>query len=108
MDAKQLPARPNLEQFRKQAKDLLKDCWSTQAIQRIRKFHPRFKEFSESEIAKPKFSLADAQWVIAREFAFEASVLLYAENSFRTVKGVDQIHGVLENIEAEHQSTAVN
>ena len=37
-----------------------------------------------------------------------ASVLLYAEKTFRTVKGVDQIPGVLENIETEHQSNAMN
>jgi transposase-like protein len=37
-----------------------------------------------------------------------ASVLLYAEKTLRTVKGVDQIPGVLENIETEHQSNAVN
>ncbi len=37
-----------------------------------------------------------------------ASVLLYAEKTFRTVKGVDQIPGVLENIETEHQSMPLN
>ena len=31
-----------------------------------------------------------------------ASVLLYAEKTLRTVKGVDQIPGVLENIETEY------
>jgi ankyrin repeat protein len=72
MDAKQLPARPNLEQFRKQAKDLLKECKSIDAIQRIKRFHPRLRELTESQIANAKFSLADAQWVIAREYAFES------------------------------------
>jgi putative transposase len=37
-----------------------------------------------------------------------ASVLLYAERTFRTVKGVDQIQAVLEHIEKEHQSMALN
>jgi len=37
-----------------------------------------------------------------------ASVLLYAEKTFRSVKGVDQIPGVLENIERENQSNAAN
>jgi ankyrin repeat protein len=70
MDAKQLPARPNLEQFRKQAKELLKGRKSPDVIQRIRKFHPRLKEPTEAQIEK--FSLADAQCVIAREHAFES------------------------------------
>ena len=72
MDAKQLPVRPSLEQFRKQAKDLVKDRTSPQATQRIGKFHPRLKNLSESEIAAAKFSLADAQWIIACEHAFES------------------------------------
>ena len=70
MDAKQLPARPNVEQFRKQAKELLKGRKTSDAIQRIRKFHPRLKEFTDAQLET--FSLADAQWVIAREYAFES------------------------------------
>lgn len=72
MDAKQLPPRPSLEQFRKQAKDLLKARKSSEAIRRIKRFHPRLAELSETEIAEAKLSLADAQWVIAREHAFES------------------------------------
>jgi ankyrin repeat protein len=72
MDAKQLPARPNLEQFRKQAKDLLKACGSAKAIQRIKRFHPRLRQLTEQQIANAKFTLADAQWVIAQEHAFES------------------------------------
>jgi ankyrin repeat protein len=72
MDAKQLSTRPSLEQFRKQAKDLLKDHVSSAAIRRIRKFHPRLGKLTEAQIAEAKFSLADAQWVIAREHAFES------------------------------------
>ena len=70
MDAKQLSARPNLEQFRKQAKELLKRRWTNDVIQRIKKFHPRLKELTEAQLET--FSLADAQWVVAREHAFES------------------------------------
>src|SRR4030095_10095404 len=70
MDAKQLPARPNVEQFRKQAKELLKGRRTSDAIQRIRKFHPGMEELTEAQLET--FSLADAQWVIAREYAFES------------------------------------
>jgi len=70
MDAKQLPARPNLEQFRKQAKELLKHRRDTDVIRRIKKSHPRLREITEAQLET--FSLADAQWVIAREHAFES------------------------------------
>jgi hypothetical protein len=72
MDAKQLPARPSLDQYRKQAKDLVKARCSPEAAHRIRKFHARFTKLNEVEIAGARFSLADAQWVIAREHAFES------------------------------------
>ena len=72
MDAKQLPARPSLEQYRNQAKDLLKARTSPEATRRIRKFHPRFNKLTEAQIADAKLSLTDAQCVIAREHAFES------------------------------------
>src|SRR6266481_4448184 len=72
MDAKQLPARPSLEQFRKQAKDLFKARKSADSARRLKKFHPRLTKLTEAEIADAELSLADAQWVIAREHAFES------------------------------------
>jgi hypothetical protein len=72
MDAKQLPARPSLEQYRKQAKDLFKRRKSPEATRRLKRFHPRLTKCTETEIADAKLSLADAQWVIAREHGFES------------------------------------
>src|SRR5262245_46964624 len=72
MDAKQLPARPSLEQYRKQAKDLFKARKSPEGARRFKKFHPRLAKLAEAEIADAELSLADAQWVIAREHAFES------------------------------------
>jgi len=72
MDAKQLPPRPSLEQYRKQAKDLLKARSFTEVIGRIKQFHPRWVKLSEAEVAETKFSLADAQLVIAREHGFKS------------------------------------
>jgi hypothetical protein len=72
MDAKQLPARPSLEQYRKQAKDLFKERKSAEGARRFRKFRPRLTKLAEAEIADAGLSLADAQWVIAREHAFES------------------------------------
>src|SRR5277367_3358672 len=70
---KQLPARPNLEQLRKQAKSLLKghQASSSEVLAQIREHHPRWQNSSSEEIANSPFTLADAQLVIAREYEFE-------------------------------------
>src|SRR6266568_4669140 len=68
--AKSLPSRPNLEQLKHQAKDLLKFHKSAEALKRIRDFHPRWSQATESEIRAGRFSLSDAQLVIAREYGF--------------------------------------
>jgi ankyrin repeat protein len=74
MNAKELPARPSLEQYKKQAKDLLKSCkaGNSEAVQRIKKHHPRLSELQSSAISSPKIALADAQFTIAREYGFES------------------------------------
>jgi ankyrin repeat protein len=72
MDATPLPARPNLEQYKKQAKDFLKAYRSAdvETIRRVKKSHPRFQNLSEPGFEITKFALADAQLVIAREHGF--------------------------------------
>jgi hypothetical protein len=65
MPARDLPARPNLEQYRKQAKDLLKQ-WrrgDNEALRRLREHHPH-------PPVQPL--LADAQLVVAREHGIES------------------------------------
>ena len=59
-----LPVRPSLEQLRKQAKDLLKDCLDgdATAVERLRRHKPQATEPS----------LADAQFALAREYGFES------------------------------------
>ncbi len=73
MPDRELPARPNLEQYKKQAKDLAKDCGLgvTGALARVHKHHPRFSRTSE-ESREPRVALTDAQLVIAREHGFES------------------------------------
>jgi ankyrin repeat protein len=84
MDAKTLPARPSLEQYKKQAKEMLKLFRAAQSrnssysedvrseiIQRVKQ-HPRFANLADDEIARTKFALADAQFVIALEHGFES------------------------------------
>jgi Ankyrin repeats (3 copies) len=74
MDARELPAHPNLEQYRKQAKELLKAFRGadTEALRRFRRGHPRFRKLAEAEVRSASPALADAQLVIAREHAFES------------------------------------
>jgi ankyrin repeat protein len=74
MDANPLPAHPNLEQYKKQAKDLLKAYRSAdvETIRRVKKNHPRFEKLPEPGFEITKFALADAQLVIAREHGFES------------------------------------
>lgn len=64
MDAKELPAHPSLDQYKKQAKDLLKSCQAgdAEAIRRAERF-----KLNPTEV-----SLAGAQFVIAREHGFES------------------------------------
>jgi ankyrin repeat protein len=74
MDPKPLPARPSLEQYKKQAKELLKAYRSAdvETIRRVRRNHPRFEKLAEPGFEISKFALADAQLVIAREHGFES------------------------------------
>ncbi|MGA3323671.1 MAG: ankyrin repeat domain-containing protein [Terriglobia bacterium] len=71
-DLTPLPARPSLEQYKKQAKDFVKACKSgdSQARQRVKKYHPRAGQLIHSNTWKAELALADAQRVIAREHGF--------------------------------------
>jgi len=73
VQAKNLPARANIEHYKKQAKNLLSRVVSgeSEAIQRIRRLHPRLGTLSEPEI-RDGSKLADAQLVIAREHGHES------------------------------------
>jgi ankyrin repeat protein len=90
MDARPLAARPSLEQYRKQAKELVKvfrsapsrksldtegaqsEATHSEVVQRVKKHHPRFRDLPEGEIASARLALADAQLVIAREHGFRS------------------------------------
>jgi len=73
MPEKELPRRPSLEQYKKQAKELLQEskASSPQALQRFRN-HLRPKKLSPKKLSQGSFSLANAQLVIAREHGFES------------------------------------
>jgi ankyrin repeat protein len=67
MNKRELPSHPNLEQYRKQAKELVKA---------LRAADPegsrRIEEFHADATTSRHFTLADAQLVIAREHGFES------------------------------------
>src|SRR5215475_2971163 len=68
-----IPARPSLEQYRKQAKDLVKERARLlpEALERIRRHHPRLRELNETQLRAAAFTLSDAQLVLAREHGFK-------------------------------------
>jgi ankyrin repeat protein len=70
--SKSLPSRPNLEQLKNQAKDLhaSHESADVETLQRIQANHPDYSNVSENRIRAAKFSLSDAQLVIAREYGF--------------------------------------
>ncbi len=74
MDARELPARPNLEHYKKLAKELLGAFRSgdSDALGRVKRHHPRFSKLADAELRTAKFVLADAQLIIARWHAFES------------------------------------
>ncbi len=74
MPDRELPARPILEPYKKQAKDLVKnhDTGVPDAIKRIGRHHPRLHRLATSDIQGAPFKLSDAQLVIAREHGFES------------------------------------
>lgn len=76
--------RINLEQSRKQAKDLLKAFRGGDAavLDKVRWNHPRFPRMSDEAIREGSFRLADAQLVVARLHGFESwpSLLRHIES----------------------------
>jgi ankyrin repeat protein len=73
MPDRELPTRPNLEQYKKQAKDLARSyaAGAPDALVRVQRHHPRFQTQSNSGISS-SVSLTDVQLVLAREHGFES------------------------------------
>ena len=72
MPDRTLPDHPNLEQYKKQAKELRRSAaaGTSAAIERIRQHHPRFGQAASDSLRA--LSLADAQLVLAREHGYRA------------------------------------
>ena len=72
MPSSSLPARPNLEQLRNQAKDLLKAYRAGQhsALSRFRDSSRHLSNLTDYELVRLSLSLRDAQRVVATEYGF--------------------------------------
>jgi len=84
---KELPSRPSLEQYKKQAKDLLKFFRNhvehprpvnSELLGLFREHVPRLRGYSDQEILQSRVLLTDAQLVLARQHSF-ASWRRFAE-----------------------------
>ncbi|MGO8703433.1 MAG: hypothetical protein ACLQVA_06410 [Candidatus Brocadiia bacterium] len=85
-----LPDRPNLEQLRKQAKDLLKAHRQGDASAcRILRHLARFAAVSDPDVLKAKVTLSEAQHALAREYGFKnwAALVRYIRDSARPSLG---------------------
>ena len=99
MPTASLPARPNLEQLRNQAKDLLKSyrAGHARALVRFREAMPRLSAMPDDHLTRLSMSLRDAQRVVAAEHGFESWADLRThierrENIDMLEVTIDQIH----------------
>ena len=76
MATHRLPARPNLEQLRNRAKDLLKAYCAghTAALARFRESLPHLSRIDDTRLVQLDLSLRDAQQVVASEHGFSSWV----------------------------------
>ena len=73
MTAKQLPPRPNLDQLKRQAKDLLQSAQRHDVGARARfRVLPAFASATDERLDQAALALHDAQSVIAREHGFDS------------------------------------
>ena len=72
MPVRLLPADANLHHLRYQARDLLREHAARlpEAAQRIREFHPGFKDAADKAIFGAHLRLSDAQLTVAREHGY--------------------------------------
>ena len=73
-----LPERPHLDVPKREARELLDQCRQAaeDALERIRRRHPKFKTVADDSAIAASFKLSDAQLVIAREYGLSSWTLL--------------------------------
>lgn len=111
MDLKPLPFRSSLDQYQKQAEELLEAYRSgdSEAIRCFKEHHPRFldpkipwlaKNLSDAEVRSAELELADAQLTIARWYDFQSWSALaeYVEAVTRDNSLVCQFESAVEAV----------
>ena len=87
-----LPGFPDLDQYRKQAKELLRAARAADpaAEARVRKHHPRLRNFAPEQASS--LALADAQLVLAREHGY-ASWTEFAQHieTLRIIRSLEDL-----------------
>src|SRR5882724_11886400 len=65
---------PDLDRYKKLAKEMVKGWKSGDAeiIERIRHQHPRLRTMTDAELRNTRFTLADAQFLVARAVGFDS------------------------------------
>ncbi len=96
------PARLNIEQARKQAKDLLKALKSRDpaAARRFRTAIPQLGAYSDDQVFSAKLALHDAQRVIAIEHGCQSwpELVAYVQGSIDPSYSVDDLIGFFEAV----------
>lgn len=96
---KKLPLHPNLEQLKKQAKLVLRghSAGNPSILKRIQELHPRWRGSPEAAIRTVKFTLSDAQLVVAKEYGFDTWTKLKAHVEARAkVSSESSVNDLLE------------
>jgi hypothetical protein len=106
MPVRSLPPRPDLDQLKRQARELLRDHadGKVPAAARIAAHHPRLRDQIPAKVLGSRFVLADAQAVLAREYGFanwaalkqRVAVSRRAEK-FKTHPGFDEAVAALKS-----------
>lgn len=96
-----LPARPSLEQLQKQAKELLKQyrAGDSGAAERFRAASPRF-----ADTGPDSATLADAQFVLAREYGFASWAKLKHHIDATRAFGMEQFERLAKDLAAAYTS----
>ena len=104
MPSQSLPARPNLEQLKNQAKDLLKAyrAGHPSAIARFRESMPRLLGPVDDQPDSPSLSLRDAQQVVAVEYGFPSWSHMHTHIQER--KDVLMFEMTVEGVRVSHKN----
>jgi hypothetical protein len=88
-----LPDEPHLDVPKREARELLDLCRSgdAEALDRIRRRHPKFKDATDAAALAAGIKLADAQLVIAREYGFSTWTALKERIAARSAASALQV-----------------